>query len=195
MTTTENDTQVGDTPESLNGTVEPTAPAVKYPTYLELAKATWKLAYDLSPYGEQDMFCEDGVDSFLRALGLPALVEIDGNNGLADEYVTAWYNWQNWRSTGTLADQEDYALRSDLVRRLRAKLQHDEPKSLDVMNGWLTELGLETFAIPVRRHVGRYDVAYNASNEVNSARIQTALRTIFADPDLNVVVNYVGRIA
>jgi hypothetical protein len=198
VTTTENDTQVGDAPESLNGTVETTEPTVKNPTYLELATAVWKLGYELSSYGGDDMFCVDGVNGFLRAFDLPELVEDDTD---ADNYIAAWFGWKYWADLDDakqLAPSMDAALRGDLVRRVRVKLQEDKPKSRDVMNGWLVDLGLEEFAPPAPpRHTGRYDVEYNASTEVNSARIQEALRLAFgerAGQDLNIRVNYVGRV-
>lgn len=173
--------------------VESTEPAVKYPTYLQLAKAVWKLAYDLSPYGERDTFCVDGVNGYLAHFDLPKLVEVEDNVELMDSYVDAWFRFKYWTATGEFDPVDDESLRSSLARRVRTYLGREEPKPRATMNEWLTELGLETFAPPAPpRHVGSYHVTYDASTEVNSERIAEALRQQF--PTLNVQVAYERRV-
>lgn len=171
--------------------VEPTEPVVKYPTYLQLAKAVWHLAYRLA-YVE-DAFCSDGANEYLSAFGLPALVPTDDNEELKDRYLEAWFGFTHFTAT-PWTEQDDARERARLVTRLRRKLQRDEPKSVTTMNEWLTELGLETFAPPAPpRHAGNYNVSYDASTEVNSARLAEALRERF--PTLNVQVSYQGRVS
>lgn len=201
MTTTENERDVENV-VSTNGTpevAEASVPTVKYPTYLDLVKAVWKLGYDLSGWGDRDVFCVDGVNGYLRHFGLPNLVEVDGNMELADEYLEAWHKFTTWNTSGTFTEADDQEMRARLARSVRAYLRREEPKPRETLNEWLTELGLEAFAPPAPpRHIGRYDVSYNASNNVTSARIQEALRLAFgerADQDLDVRVSYVGRIA
>lgn len=187
MTVTENGVEA----TSVAG-VEPT-PAPE-PTYFDLVKSVWLLAWDLSPYGEQDTFCEDGVNQFLADLGLPKLIE-DADQ--AESYLRAWFGWQAWNhsAAGEISPEDNAGLRSDLAGRLRRKLEHDEPKSRETMNGWLTQLGLDGITPPPPvRHTGRYDVSFNASNRVNSALIQEAVRAALGE-DLDVRVTYVGRIA
>lgn len=168
---------------------QPAEPAVKYPTYRELAFATWKLAYRLA-YRE-DAFCTDGANEYLERMALPRLEYVANDVALQDKYLEAWFNFTNFRAT-SWTDEEDARARANLARRVRRELERGEPKSRETMNGWLTELGLEPFAPPAPpRHTGRYDVSYDESTEVNSARIQEALRALF--PTLNVEVGYIGR--
>lgn len=188
MTTTEDNVQTNE-PVEADAPTEAVA-EVKNPTYLDLAKATWKLAYDLSPYGDRDTFCSAGINEYLDYFDLPKLVELDGNTELADKYIETWHAFKTWNATG--ADPaDDQFFRNHLARAVRAKLQRDEPKPRDVMNGWLAELGLETFTPP--RHEGRYNVSYTATTEVNSARMQEALRREF--PNIDLRVTYTGRVA
>ncbi len=191
VTATEETLEVQDSGE--NGTPETTevsTPEVKNPTYLDLVKATWKLGYDLSSWGERDVFCVDGVNGYLRNFGLPDLREVDGNMEIADSYLEAWHRFQTWNPTG-FDPANDEVDRNRLARAIHTYLRREQPKPIEVMNEWLAELGLEAFAPP--RHVGRYDVSHAQTNEVTSARIQEALRREFEN--LNVQVTYVGRIA
>lgn len=166
------------------------AAAVKYPTYRELAGAVWKLAYKLC--FDEDAFCSDGTNEYLRRFGLPELVHVDGNEELKDKYLDAWFNYTHFTTT-TWTEQDDAYARANLARTVRDDLERNEPKSRATMSAWLNELGLESFAPPAPpRHIGRYDVSYNASNQVNSAVIRNALRSALAD--LDVQVSYVGRI-
>lgn len=182
----------------VNGTAETTeytTPEVKYPTFAELAKATWKLAFDLSSRGDEDTsrdFCVGGTNEFLETLELPSLGDVE-NLEHADEYLNAWLKFKHWRPTGELSPEDDQWYRNRLVQRLRHSLRNREPASRDIMNTWLVELGLEPIAPPPPpRHVGTYQVEYNASTVVNSAKIQEALRAVL--PELNVQVTYTGRI-
>jgi hypothetical protein len=197
VTTTENDVQGTEQAEDANGTTETTeAPAAeaKNPTHLDLVKAVWKLGYDLSGWGERDLFCVDGVNGYLRHLGLPELREVDGNMEVADSYLDAWHAYHTWTATGEVDPTDDQYQRNYLARSLRAYLRREQPKPIETMNEWLVELGIEPFAPPAPpRHAGRYDVSYTESREVNSARIQEALRREFGNLDLRVT--YVGRIA
>lgn len=188
VTTTENDVQA--TAES----TEPTTAEVKNPTYLDLVKATWKLGYRLSSWGDDELFCVDGVNGYLRHFDLPELVEVDDNMEAADKYLEAWHAFKTWTPTGEVDPVDDQSARERLARSIRVYLQRERPKSRETMNEWLTELGVETFAPPAPpRHVGRYDLSYTESREVNSARIQEVLGREFGDLDLRV--SYVGRIA
>lgn len=140
-----------------NGTAESTevgGEETSNTRYLDLVKATWLLAYDLSSWGDQDLFCVDGTNEWLRAFGLPELVETDGNAEIAENYVTAWFNWQNWNVASELTEADDRAWYEALARRIRTKLLRDEPKPRDTMNGWLAQLGLETLDVRVS-YVGR----------------------------------------
>lgn len=201
MTTTENEiNEINENQDSTieNGTTESTQeaaePTEKNATYFDLVKATWLLARDLSSWGERDVFCVNGINEYLRAFDLPELIELNGNDEIVENYLRAWYNWKTWSVVGELSDQDDYVLRTALARRIRVKLQRDEPKSRETMNEWLAELGLDAFAPPPPpRHTGRYDVSYTESNQVTSARIQEALRQTLEN--LDVRVTYVGRIA
>lgn len=197
MTATEETLEVQDSGE--NGTPETTeaaAPEVKYPTFATLAKATWKLAFNLSSRGDEDVsrdHCVSGTSSFLERLELPGIGDIESLER-ADSYLDAWLGFKHWRATGELSPEDDEWLRSRLVNRLRNTLRSEEPASRDVMNGWLAELGVEPFAPPAPpRHTGSYHVSYNASTEVNSAKIQEALNATF--PELSVQVTYTGRVA
>lgn len=197
MTTTENEVENQDSTTE-NGTTESTqeatTPTEQNPTYFDLVKATWFLALDLSSWGEQGVFCVNGVNEYLRAFGLPELIELDGNDETAENYLRAWYNWENWSVPGESSDSDDYVKRTTLARRIRTKLRRDEPKSRELMNEWLVKLGLDPLAPPPPpRHTGRYDVSYIESNQVTSARIQEALRQTLEN--LDVRVTYVGRIA
>lgn len=124
--------------------------------------------------------------------GLPELVHVDGNEELKDKYLTAWFDFTHFTTT-TWTEDDDRHARTNLARRIRRRLEQNEPKSRATMNAWLTELGIEGFAPPAPpRHEGRYNVSYNASTEVNSARIREALATVF--PTLDVQVSYNGRV-
>lgn len=193
MTTTENEAQVDETTEAANGITEDAAaaPAVKYPTYRELVFAAWKLAYRLC-YND-DAFCSEGANTFLRTVGLPELVHVDGNEELKDGYLSAWFGFQHWSTLGQLTDQDDYRLRTRLANSIRRRLERDEPKSRETMNEWLVELGLEPIAPPPPpRHAGWYEISYIESTAVNSARVADALRREF--PELDVQVAYQRRI-
>lgn len=190
MTAIENNADV-DATEAASAEASET-PAVKYPTYRELLNATWKLAYRLA-YVE-DQFCADGANEYLESFGLPRLVHTDDNEELKDSYLASWYGFRYWDTRGELTPEEDTAARDRLARSIRRKLERNEPKSRATMSAWLTELGLEPFAPPAPpRHAGRYDISYTESNQVNSARIQEALRQVF--DNLDVRVTYVNRIA
>lgn len=187
------DSSENGTPES----TETTEPTVKYPTYVELAKATWKLAFALSTRGEDEDVsrdhCVDGTSSFLERLELPRLGDVRSLEQ-ADRYLDAWLGFTHYREAGELSPEDDVWLRNRLVTRLRETLRSAEPASRDVMSRWLVELGVEPFAPPApRRHTGAYHVSYNATTEVNSARIAEALRREF--PNLSVQVTYTGRVA
>lgn len=180
-----------DNPETTESAETPATE--KNPTYFDLARAVWLLAYDLSPFGERDVFCVDGVDTWLRALDLPELMDDDER---ADDYLRAWFNWKNWAiaASGEISPEDDATLRANLARAVRTRLEREEPKPRATMNGWLQELGLEPLEAPrPPRHIGRYRIGYEASTEVNSAAIVEALREKF--PTLNVEVTYDGRIA
>lgn len=194
VTTTENDVQVNaEATEDANGTAETTeapAPEVKYPTYRELAFATWKLAYRLAY--DESQFCSEGANEYLEYFQLPRLVHVDGNEELKDNYLTAWFRFNFWNAitdAGELDGADDLHNRTRLARTIRTYLERREPKSRVVMNGWLAELGLEPFAPP--RHAGRYEISYIESTAVNSARVTEALRREF--PELDVQVTYERR--
>lgn len=192
MTAIENDVDVDVNPTEAdgNGTTEAAAeaPAVRYPTYRELAFATWKLAYQLA-YVE-DQFCSDGANEYLAHFGLPALTRVDGNEELKNSYLTAWYNFKHWAPTGELTEVDDANSRTRLARAIRRQLESREPKSRATMNGWLTELGLELFQEP--NHIGRYNVEHRASATVNSEMITRALNAMF--PEVNARVSYDRRV-
>lgn len=184
-----------DSIQSNDDATEPTAPVVevKNPTYLDLVKATWKLGYDLSGWGDQDIFCVDGVNGYLRNFGLPTLVHVDGNMELADKYLEAWHAFETWNVTGELDEADDQENRARLSRSIRAYLRREEPKPIEMMNEWLTQLGLETFAPPPPpRHVGAYHVEHNADATVNSAMIVRAMNAMY--PEANVSVSYDHRV-
>lgn len=198
MTTTDNGTQVNEVTEAASDDVTETAvtepaateatPTVKYPTYRELAFATWKLAYRLS-YVE-DQFCAEGANEYLEHFGLPRLTHVDGNDELQDSYLTAWFNFHHWSTTGQLDASDNAFLRDRLVRSIRTYLERREPKSRQTMSGWLFELGLEPFAAP--SHIGRYNVEHNASTTVNSEMIAHAINTMY--PNVNARVSYDRRV-
>lgn len=193
MTTTENTeiTENAEVTEDSIETAQPTAP--RNATYLELAQATWKLGYRLSSWGDDDLFCVDGVNGYLRHFDLPELREVDGNWDAADSYVKVWHDFRTWTATGEVDPADDQDRRERLARSIRAYLQREQPKSRETMNEWLTELGVETIAPPApRRHIGRYTIGYTESTEVNSARIQAALSREF--PELSIRVSYDGRL-
>lgn len=189
MTITEDSIQAND------DATEPTTPVaeVKNSTHLDLIKATWKLAYDLSGWGEQDIFCVDGVNGYLRNFGLPELVHVDGNMELADQYLEAWYKWETWNVAGVVNFDDDQENRARLARSIRAYLRREEPKPVNVMNNWLIELGLETFEPPAPpKHTGAYHVTHNANATVNSAMIVQAMQAMF--PDAGIEVRYDHRV-
>lgn len=187
MTAIENDAQVTQPADDV-------AAEVKNPTYLDLVKATWKLAYDLSAWGRRKIFCVDGVNEYLRHFSLPELKPLDGNMELADTYLEAWHAYQTWNATGEADPADDRDARERLGRRIRTHLRREQPKSIATMNEWLTELGLELLEPPAPpRHAGMYRITHNATTEVNSARIAQALNAQF--PGLNVEVSYDRRLA
>lgn len=191
VTTTENELVPADAAIEASETPAET-PAVKYPTYVELAKATWKLAFRLSSRGDEDTsrdYCVGGTNEYLEALELPSLGNVEELEQ-ADGYLDAWLKFTHWRATGELSPVDDRWLRNRLVTRMRNTLQRKEPADRDVMNGWLAELGLEPFPAP--QHTGRYDVSHSANATVNSELITRALNALI--PDANVRVSYVGRI-
>lgn len=184
-----------DSIQSNDDATEPIAPVaeVKNPTYLDLVKATWKLGYDLSGWGEQDIFCVDGVNGYLRNFGLPELKHVDGNFELADQYLEAWFNWTTWNTAGELTEADDRENRARLARSVRAYLRREEPKPIEVMNEWLVELGLEPFTPPAPpKHTGAYHVSHNANATVNSAMIVQAMQAMF--PDAGIEVRYDHRV-
>lgn len=180
---------------SANGTAETTestAPEVKYPTYVELAKATWKLAFNLSSRGDEDTsrdYCVSGTNEFLELLELPSIGDVEDIEQ-ADGYLDAWLKFKHWRATGELSPEDDAWLRTRLAGRVRNVLKNREPAGVDVMNQWLAELGLEQIVPP--KHIGRYNVAHNANTTVNSAMIQEALVAAF--PDAGFEVSYYARV-
>lgn len=173
-----------------NADSEPTSqPEVRNATYLELAKATWKLAYRLA-YTD-NVFCAEGTNEYLRAFNLPELVHAEGNEELKDKYLDAWHNFTNWTTLGNDVDPEhDAHMRQQLARRIRTRLQREEPKPVATMNQWLTELGLDPFAPP--RHVGSYHIEHAPNATVNSERIARALNAMF--PEVEATVSYRRRV-
>lgn len=177
----------------MNGTTEAAetpAPTVKHPTYLDLAKAVWKLGYRLSSWGSDDVFCVAGVNNYLRHFDLPELVEIEGNLELADNYLNAWYAFKTWNVAGELTEVDDQDMRASLARSVRAYLQRQEPKPRETMNEWLADLGLDAFTPP--RHIGAYHVSHPANVTVNSAMIAQALNAMY--PDVQAEVSYDHRV-
>lgn len=183
---TENAQMMGDLAES----TEPVA-EVKNATYLELAKATWKLAYDLV-WGDRSIFCMEGTNDYLRAFGLPELKPLDGNMELADSYLDAWNAYTNWTPTDR-DPANDQAMRAQLARTIRTYLRRQEPKPIETMNEWLTELGVETFEPPAPpRHIGVYHIEHAPDVTINSALITRALNEVV--PNARVSVSYDRRV-
>lgn len=165
MTTIENTeaTESSESTENVAVAETPTEPTVKYPTYAELVRATWKLAFEMSSRGDSESFdyCVAGTNEFLTAFELPTLGDVEDLER-ADDYVDAWLRFKHWRATGELSPEDDAALRSVLERTIRATLAHKEPSSREVMNEWLRDLGLTEIKPPRRRR--GYDIGVRLPN-------------------------------
>jgi len=184
VTVTEN-TEIAAEATSENTASPSEAPTVVNATYKDLAFATWKLTYHLCY--DEDAFCADGANEYLRRFNLPELVHVDGNHELMDKYLNAWYSFTHWN----VADETDNTwMRDRLARTIRADLQRNEPKSRATMNQWLTELGIEEIPEPRPEHRhARYRVS--TRGDVNSAMIAEALNAKY--PELDVQVAYEGN--
>lgn len=163
----------------------PAEPTVKYPTYAELARAAWKLAFTLSERGKGS-FCVSGTNDYLRALDLPDLAptSVGENEEQADSYFAAWLQFKYWRPDGQLTEEDSAHMRTTLVRNIRVRLERGEPARRNVMNEWLRELGLEELKPP--RNFSTYRIGVRS--ELTVRQMQDAINAAF--PQADVEVNY-----
>jgi hypothetical protein len=189
LTTIEN-TEATETANTSEATVEQT---VKYPTYAELAKATWMLAFRMSECsGAEDTlgFCVSGTNEFLDAFDLPRLGQISRDNlEQVDDYVDAWLKFKYWQSGGELSPEEDVNARDVLSRTITATLARREPASRTKMNEWLRELGLDELKAPRRRRA--YEIharPFDGQDYLTVEQLRDAINA--AHPGADVRVEY-----
>jgi hypothetical protein len=171
-------TAITESTENTENAEEPTPP--KYATYRELALATWKLAYTLSDNGGGSR-CVPGVNEYLNHFGLPDL-----HGSMDERYFDAWFQFKNWDVEGDLTPEQDAEKRDRLARSIRVYLQRREPDTVAVMNGWLTELGLDPFPKP--QISSTFQIRHRGErSEMDVTKIREALQLLYPNHDIDRV--------